>query len=840
MAERKVTQRSLYSWVLGSNLKYQVILVVLVVATVGARVFPLEMQKRIINEAIAFKDITALFLYSGLYISAVVLAGLLKYVLNVLQSFIGQKTIVEVRSRLFAHVLSLPLDFFRRTSPGHVISSIVQELAPIGDFIGMAIAVPLVNVLTFIAMGAYMFYLNPLLGAISIAIYPIDFMVLPLLQRRFNAYNRKRLRQMREMSSMVGESVSGVQEVHGNGSVALEGKKFSEHVNRLFRYNMFFSAYKFGIKFTNNFFQSLGPFSLFLVGGWLAIHGHFDLGALVAFLSAYEKLYDPWKELIEFYQAYQDGRVRYRQVMETFDLDPEHQFSPEGREPYSLEGNIAFRDVSFVVNGNIRLLDGISLELKHGEHLALVGFSGSGKSTLALVLAQLYTYSSGKVFIDGKELNNLTRQDVVWNTGIVAQQPFIFSGALRENLVYACEAERLQGGRKDSEMPDLDRLIEAVQQVGLFLDVLRFGTQGVIDPEENPDLVQRIIHARESFSTRHATDLSRDIEFFSPDSFMQYGSVAENIVFGAVNRSEFAIETLGDRPRFRAFLKKENIELSLVALGAEIAFRTIDMQRTTSVGDALFAETPVSRSSIDEIAHLVDRLARVHGSDPDASVMDISDEDRQILLDLALAYIPGKHGVAGLSRSLVEKLLVARQHFSEALSQSDPGAYSFYRPNEYISALSILNNILYGRIKEEGAGAEERIQEAVMRLLIEEDILERIVALGMEFQVGTMGDRLSGGQRQKVALARAFLKNPPILILDEATSALDNASQARISNLLQGRFKGTSTVVSVVHRLDTLPIYDRVVVLKNGRIVEVGSYDELIEKKGALYELMHG
>jgi ABC-type multidrug transport system fused ATPase/permease subunit len=103
-----------------------------------------------------------------------------------------------------------------------------------------------------------------------------------------------------------------------------------------------------------------------------------------------------------------------------------------------------------------------------------------------------------------------------------------------------------------------------------------------------------------------------------------------------------------------------------------------------------------------------------------------------------------------------------------------------------------------------------------------------------------MGDRLSGGQRQKVALARAFLKEPPILILDEATSALDNASQSRIQNLLRTRWKGRATIISVVHRLDTLDGYDHVAVMKSGQIIEFGTYQELLERKGVLYELVTG
>jgi ABC-type multidrug transport system fused ATPase/permease subunit len=132
------------------------------------------------------------------------------------------------------------------------------------------------------------------------------------------------------------------------------------------------------------------------------------------------------------------------------------------------------------------------------------------------------------------------------------------------------------------------------------------------------------------------------------------------------------------------------------------------------------------------------------------------------------------------------------------------------------------------------------INQSLIQLIIEEDFLETIVEIGMQFQVGSKGDKLSGGQRQKLAIARTFLKSPRMMIMDEATSALDNKSQARIQNLLESRWKGKTTLISVVHRLDIIKNYDKVAVMKAGKIIEMGSYDELIARKGALYELVGG
>jgi ABC-type multidrug transport system fused ATPase/permease subunit len=153
---------------------------------------------------------------------------------------------------------------------------------------------------------------------------------------------------------------------------------------------------------------------------------------------------------------------------------------------------------------------------------------------------------------------------------------------------------------------------------------------------------------------------------------------------------------------------------------------------------------------------------------------------------------------------------------------------------------SILSNIFFGKMKGSTSKHQERLQQRIVQILIEEGILEEIVEIGMEFQVGSKGDNLSGGQRQKLAIARALLKNPPILVMDEATSSLDNNSQSRIQHLLDTKWKGKSTLIAVVHRLDTIKGFDQIAVMKGGKIVESGSFDDLMERKGMLHELMAG
>ena len=204
-SEPLIVKKPLLSWVFKGNRKLKLLLVVTVCATVLVRVVPLEMQKRIVNQAINLKAFELLLIYCGIYLAAVVIAGGLKFVISYLQTIIGQRALAAMRTDLYRHVLTLPLGFFRKTQPGMVVQSFVSELATAGDFVGMAAAIPVTSVLSLLAFTGYLLWLNPLLAVVSFAIYPAAIFVLPMLQRRANIENKKRVDVSRDFSGKLAE-----------------------------------------------------------------------------------------------------------------------------------------------------------------------------------------------------------------------------------------------------------------------------------------------------------------------------------------------------------------------------------------------------------------------------------------------------------------------------------------------------------------------------------------------------------------------------------------------------------------------------------------------------------
>lgn len=849
-----VTKRSLFSWILHRHWPLQLLLLLIILASIFFRVVPLELQKRIINIAIELKKTDLLILYCGLYIGAAILFSSLKFVINMLQAYIGQKILLEMRDQLYQHILGLPLQFFRRTQPGTVMSSLIGELGAVSGFLGSALAVPLTSVLTLLSFAGYMIFLNPKLALISLAVYPVEIIIIPLLQKRFNRLNANRVDENRSMSNVVSEAISGIHEIQGNASYRLERDKFGLFADRLFSLAKRMYWYKFGIKFYNNLFQNIGPFFLFLVGGYFTIQGQLTLGALVAFLSAFEKIYDPVKELISYYEEFQDAQVRYQCVMERFDVEPEFELMPTGRPVHHIKGELEVKDLEYRLDNGVRLFSEVSFHVRPGELIALVGFSGSGKSSLAMVLGQMYPYRQGHVLLDGHELREMTKMDVTCNIGFVAQHPFIFNGTARDNLLYGSRALLLAEGEGSKRtLPGREKVFEMLRTVGLAEDVTRFGLNMVIPRECCEPMMKHFIWMRQLIRERFGEKLTEVVEPFDVNNFLHFSTIHDNLFFSDVYPTEYLPENL---PRNRAFLKflaDMKLDEPLLQLGMELARKTVNLFEDLGENESFsFEASPMQPKSFETYKTIMPRLVL-------GGTRTFDRKDKELLLFLALEFIPARHTIVAIPASLQETIVRARHRFIEEMvgvelgTCSDPverveeermkhaerKGFSLHCGAEYMFSHTALENLVYGNLKAEHTAATADLLAQIMDLLKKEE-MDEVMNAGLDFEVGSKGDRLSGGQQQKIALARAFLKEPSILIMDEATAGLDNASQAHIQRFIETRLKGNSTVVAVLHRLDMLPAYDKILVMRLGRVVESGNYEELMKAKGIFYELVMG
>jgi ABC-type transport system involved in cytochrome bd biosynthesis fused ATPase/permease subunit len=255
----------------------------------------------------------------------------------------------------------------------------------------------------------------------------------------------------------------------------------------------------------------------------------------------------------------------------------------------------------------------------------------------------------------------------------------------------------------------------------------------------------------------------------------------------------------------------------------------------------LFADLPPDHEYFRQFSFIsADDLPeyRALTSRPDWTKLDrLSPEDRQRLIALTFKLAPARHRLELLDEALQARILEARRLFREHLPPELAGSVAFFDAERYTAAASLQDNILFGKIAYGQAQATERIGELITEVLSELGLHDRVVEVGLQARTGVGGGRLSLAQRQKLALARAILKRPEILVLYEATGSLDPVEQQAIMDALLEEFAKRTLIWAVTHS-ESAAKFDHVLIMRNGRVVEQGRYDELNRDGTALHELI--
>ncbi|MBI4391037.1 MAG: ABC transporter ATP-binding protein/permease [candidate division NC10 bacterium] len=848
-------ERNLYRYIIRRSLRHQLTLTAIIFVSIGVSLIPLDLQKRIINRAIALGDLTALLWLCAGFLVAVLAGAGLKYVITNYVGWISETMLSELRRDLYQRILRFPLPHFRNTSAGQLIAMIVGEVEELGIFFGEALSTPIQHGLTLLALIGYMAYLNPWMAMAGVAIYPFQIWLIPKLQRRVSELSRERVKLVRGLSDRIQESVAGAQEIYANDTVAFESSVFGAWLDRIFGVRIRIYNLKYLIKQLNNFLAKLGPFLLFLIGGWFIITrpGSFDIGSLVAFLSAYERLNEPWRELLNYYQQKDVAEVKYEQVIANFEvpgLRPPFPVEERPLEPLpELAGAYEARGASVVLDGTTAALDKVQFATPPHQHIAIVGTPGSGKSTLTLVLAKLYGYS-GTILLDRMELNEVPAAVAGRRIAYVGPDPRLFTGTLFENLVYGLRhppatAATTGGGGGDGAGDWLDlaavgaadraglvaAVLETARLVGLDQDLFVFGLRATIDPEKKPEIAARLLTARRLVMERFGREGGEAaVEFFDRDRFAAYASIGENILFGQSAAPELALDGLAEHEHFRRVIAEVDLRGPLLALGAGLAREMVEIFKDIPADHELFANfSLITATELPEYVRLVSRLER------DAPE-DLPAEDQQRLIALSLRLIPARHRLGRIDPPFMAKVVAARRRFAETLPPALAGSFLPYDRERYFAHGTLLDNILFGKVVATSSLAVKKVNAIAEEVLTTHNLRDAVTEAGLDSFVGLAGSRLSPVQRQKVAVARAMLKRPQILILDEAMGIFEEEKRVEMHERLTAAMEGR-TILAVLERPELARYYDRVLVLDAGKVAEAGTYEELAAKEGLFRHL---
>ncbi len=875
---------TIYGFILRHSYKRQLAILALTLISFTFLYYSLSLPKTIINQAIGGRKFPQTFLFwqmdqvpflivlCALFLALVFINGAFKYYINLYKGQLGERMLRRLRYELYHRVLRFPVGHFRRISSAEIIPMITAEVEPLGGFIGDAFVLPVFQGGTLLTIIAFMFIQDPVLGAAAVALYPVQGYVIPKLQRKVNQLGKQRVRTIRQVADKVGESAAGIVEIHANDAVRLQLAHFSHLLGTIYKIRFEIYNRKFFVKFLNNFLGQLTPFFFYLIGGYLVIRGNLSFGALVAVLAAYKDLASPWKELLDFYQLMQDSHIKYEQVIEQFQpsglVDRSLQLDPPDNIP-PLVGEVVASNLSLSEGDRGHSLEGISFSFQATAHVAIVGQSNSGKNELALLLARLVMPTGGRITIGGSDLAGLHMAVVGRRLGYSSAAPHFFSGTLRENLLLGLRNRPLrrphyderqakaaalalfesrQSGNIeldiDADWVDYDaagvadeaglmaRAIALLRRVDLEDDVYHFGLRGRLNPQEQPEVTERLLEARRELARELvARDMVQLVEPFDSERYNTNASVAENLLFGTPTGTVFDIDQLARNPFVLKVLDKTGLTRDLVSAGAEVAETMIELFSDLPPEHEFFEQYSfISAGDLPEFQVIV---ARVRSTPQDKWKA----EDRERLMSMTFKLIAARHRLGLLDAALQGRILAARKVFAADLPASLRREIEFFDASRYNAAASVEDNVLFGKIAYGQATARTSLPAIVRKVLEDLGLRAGIVAVGLGYNVGTGGSRLSTAQRQRAALVRALLKRPDILILNEATAALDGQTQAKVMAGVKEECARCG-IVWVLNRASDARRFDHVMVLDQGRLVEAGAFQELDRPGTTLHKLM--
>ena len=874
--------RNIFRYILRHSLRAQILILAMTVGSFPFLYATLELPKIIINDALAsngprtvfgmtFPQVQYLFLLCGVFLALVLVNGGFKYVINVYEGIVGERMLRRLRFELYSRVLRFPLPYFKRISAGEIVQMINAEVEPLGGFIAQAFALPAFQGGTLLTILIFMFMQDWVMGAAAVVLYPLQIYVIPKLQRQVNLLGKARVRQVRRLAERISETAGGVRDIRANDRTWYERARFARELGVVFRIRYQIYKKKFFIKFLNNFLAQLGPFFFYSIGGYLVIKGDLTLGALVAVIGAQKELYSPWKELLSHYQLTWDSQIKFDQVVAQFDpsgLRDEALESAEP-EPVTFKGPLRAANLTLLTEDGQPVLDSASFAVELPARIAIVGPAGSGKEELTLVLANLLEPDAGRVLIADHEMQRLADAITGRSMSYIGYPAQIFAGTIADNLFFGLkyrpqrppslegpaleqrkreleEAERAGNLALDVEADWIDyaaagldgpeaiteAAVHALNTACLDWDVYQMGLRGTLDPEARPELAERVLEARHAMRERlREPKLGRLVESFDVDRYNTNATLAENLIFGNPIGDAFDLEHLAANPYVQRILTEAGLADTLVLVGHKVASTMVELFADLPPDHEYFRQFSfISADDLPEYRALVTRVDA-------ARVGKLSPTDRERLMALAFKLIPARHRLDLVDEALQAKVLEARRLFREQLPAELEGQVAFLDAERYSPAASLQDNVLFGKIAYGPAQAADKISDLIRRVLDDLGLRESVIEVGLQAQTGVGGTRLSLPQRQKLAIARALLKRPEVLIMYDATGPLDPAEQLAILDRLLEEFD-ERTLIWALNRSDWARKFDHVLVMRKGQVVEQGRFAELDHDGSALQELV--
>jgi ATP-binding cassette subfamily B protein len=393
-----------------------------------------------------------------------------KYIVGYWGEKLGLYIETDLRVELYNHIQKLSFRFFDNNKTGQLSSSISNDLLDVGNMAHYGPEHFLISVITLIGAMVLMLRANWIL-ALIMSVLIVAILVISLF------FTKKTMKATYGMFGAIGDFLNRLEDGIG-GIRVVQAFANEEHQKKLFTSDnqRFMDAKIQGFKaIAQNesyayILMRLLPLVALIGGSWFTLNGSMSSGELFSFILLGNVMLNPVQMLANFSVRFPKGIVGFKKFAEIMDTEPEIKDAPNAVEVSSLRGDIWYENVTFGYDESRHVLENINLSVKAGETVAFVGTSGVGKTTLCSLLPRFYEPEAGRIIIDGMDIRDMTLYSLRRQIGVVQQDVFLFSGAIRENIQFgkldATEQEIWEAARRAQldefirEQPDgLDAII---------------------------------------------------------------------------------------------------------------------------------------------------------------------------------------------------------------------------------------------------------------------------------------------------------------------------------------------------------------------------------------------
>ncbi|HLH63293.1 MAG TPA: ABC transporter ATP-binding protein [Ktedonobacteraceae bacterium] len=351
-------------------------------------------------------------------------------------SWVGQQILYRLSSDMFVHLQKLSLGFYDRTQVGRVMSRLQSDIDVLESMLSSGLLSMLGSLVALVGIIAAMLAMNAIMALLAFTVLPVMIGIAAFWQR----FAQRSFRRTRAAISMVNatlqENISGMRVIQ---SLVREDRNRAEF-DELNSYN----------RDTNLEASRVAALVLPLVevvaalaialtvvyGGIQIAHGALTVGTLVAFTLYINRFFDPIRDISQQYTQLQRAGVAAERIFQILDMPVEIVDRPGAQDLPQIKGDVEFRHVKFGYIRDLPVLHDLNLHIKAGQTVAIVGPTGAGKSTIAGLIARFYDIQSGAILIDGHDIRDVTQRSLRSQIGVVLQEPFLFTGTIRDNIRY--------------------------------------------------------------------------------------------------------------------------------------------------------------------------------------------------------------------------------------------------------------------------------------------------------------------------------------------------------------------------------------------------------------------